>query len=120
MDYVLEPGIWLLAVLILSAIGVAANFALYELGKKGRHAVEERFPKVGPEHWQRVQDLYQRFGSWALLLSGIPLLGPLVSTAAGVFDVRLPIFVILVLVCQLIRNTMIVMAAVGAFSLVMG
>ena len=120
MDYVLEPGMWLLAVLLLSTIGVAANFGLYEIGKQGRTAIEERYPKIGPEQWQRVQSLYQRFGSWALLLSGIPLLGPLVASAAGAFDIRLPTFFILVLVSQLLRNTLIVMAAVGTFSLVAG
>lgn len=120
MDYVLNPGIWLLAVLVLSLIGMAANFGLYELGKQGRCAVEERFPSVSQEHWQRLEGLYQRYGSWALLLSGLPLLGPLVSSAAGVFSVKLRTFIMLVLVAQLVRNALIVMAAVGTYSLVTG
>ena len=90
---ILEPWAWLL-VILLSLLGVVGNLTLYKLGKEGLEAVVSRFPRINPARWQRAGELFETRGSWILLLSCLPGLGLLLSTAAGAFDVKLHEFVL--------------------------
>ena len=107
MELLLEPIAWLI-VLLLSILGVVGNLALYRIGKGGADAIRERFPRIKPEQWQRVKSLFDEHGSLALLLSGVPLLGSLLTTAAGAFDVGLLQFILFVFVAKFVRNWLIV------------
>ena len=107
MDLLLEPLVWLL-VIVFSVLGVFGNLALYGVGKRGYDAVRERFPRVKPERWERVAKLYEEHGSLALLLSGVPVLGSLLTTAAGAFGVRVPAFILFVFIAKFVRNWLIV------------
>ncbi len=106
MDLLLEPLAWLLVILV-SVLGVIGNLALYSVGKRGYDAVRDRFPQIKRERWERVATLYERHGSLALLLSGVPVLGSLLTTAAGAFGVRLPVFVLFVFIAKCVRNWLI-------------
>lgn len=119
MELLLEPVAWLIVV-ALSGLGVAGNLALYQLGKRGGDAVLKRFPRIKPEQWQRVKRLYDEHGSLALLLSGIPVLGSLLTTAAGAFDVRLFPFVLFVFIAKLVRNWLIVVVPLEIYRLITG
>lgn len=116
MHLLADPIAWLV-VLLLSALGVVGNVALYQVGKQGFDAIRERLPRVKPEQWQKVKGLYDRFGAWALLLSGIPVLGSLLTTGAGAFGVALPSFVVLVFVAKLVRNWLIVVVPIEIYLL---
>ena len=74
MDMLSEPKAWLLVVL-LSTLGTVGNLALYKLGKEGLEVVISRFPRIKPERWHRARELFEKRGSWILLLSGVPGLG---------------------------------------------
>ncbi len=116
MDLLLDPTAWLI-VLLLSILGVVGNLALYHIGKGGVDAIRERFPQVKPEQWQRVKRLYDEHGSLALLLSGLPVLGSLLTTAAGAFDVGLFSFVLFVFIAKLVRNWLIVVIPLEIYRL---
>ena len=107
MELLLEPIAWLI-VLLLSILGVVGNQALYRIGKGGADAIRERFPRIKTEQWQRVKSLFDEHGSLALLLSGVPVLGSLLTTAAGAVDVRLFSFVACVFIAKFVRNWPIV------------
>ena len=117
MELLVEPAAWLI-VLLLSILGVAGNLALYQVGKRGVDAIRERFPQVKDEQWLRVKKLYDEHGSLALLLSGVPLLGSLLTTAAGAFDVRPFSFVVFVFVAKLVRNWLIVVVPLEIYRLI--
>jgi membrane protein YqaA with SNARE-associated domain len=103
----LEPIAWLL-VLLFSLLGVIGNLALYRLGKGGIEAVQSRFSRIKPEKWQRAQELYEKRGSWILVISGIPVVGLTLTTVAGAFGVRIVPFVIWVMIGKLLRNWLLV------------
>ena len=65
---IFELWAWLL-VILLSALGVVGNLALYKLGKEGQEAVASRFPRIDPARWKRAGELFETRGSWILLLS---------------------------------------------------
>jgi membrane protein YqaA with SNARE-associated domain len=110
LDLFFEPIAWL-GVVLLSMLGVVGNFALYQLGKRGLEPVRERFPRTRPEEWQRVGRLYRERESWFLLLSAVPVLGALLTTAAGAFGVTTLAFLFWVLIAKLARNWLLVVIA---------
>ncbi len=107
MELLLKPSAWLVVVLV-SLLGTVGNLALYNIGKQGVEAVVSRFPQIDPERWKRVERLYEEHGSLVLLLSGVPVLGSLITTAAGAFGVELPAFLFLVIIAKMIRNWLLV------------
>ncbi len=107
MDLLLKPQAWLI-VLLFTMLGVVGNLALYQVGKRGVGAVQKRFPQITPERWRRVQELYERRGSWILLLSAVPALGALLTTAAGAFGVTQLSFLFWVTIAKLARNWLVV------------
>lgn len=115
MDLLLEPEAWL-AVIAFSVLGSLGNLALYEVGKQGVDAIRKRFPRIKTEQWLRVKGLYDRYGGWVLLLSGVPVLGSLLTTAAGAFGVPRPAFLILVTIGKLWRNWLLVILVAGTYN----
>jgi len=115
MNLLLDPMAWLIVV-ALSVLGSVGNLALYQVGKQGVDAVRKRFPSIRPEQWQRVKRLYDNYGGWVLLLSGVPLLGSLLTTAAGAFGVPRPAFLLLVTVGKMLRNWLLAILLFGTYS----
>jgi membrane protein YqaA with SNARE-associated domain len=114
-----DPVAWLVVV-GLSLLGAIGNLALYQVGKQGVDAIRQRFPRIKDEQWQRVKRLYDEHGSLVLLLSGVPVLGSLLTTAAGAFDVRMFQFVLFVFIAKLVRNWLIVVVPLEIYRLMVG
>lgn len=115
MDLLLDPTAWLIVV-AFSLVGSIGNLALYQVGKRGVDTIRKRFPRVKPEQWQRVERLYDNYGGWVLLLSGVPLLGSLLTTAAGAFGVPRPAFLLLVTIGKMLRNWLLVILVAGTYN----
>ena len=114
-----EPWAWLL-VILLSLLGIVGNLTLYKIGKEGQEAVASRFPRIDPARWKRAVELFETRGSWILLLSCLPGLGLLLSTAAGAFGVKLHEFLMWALVAKMARNWLLLIIVVNVYRLVMG
>jgi membrane protein YqaA with SNARE-associated domain len=115
MDLLLDPIAWLIVV-AFSILGSIGNLALYQMGKQGVDVIRKRFPRIKPEQWQRVKRLYDNYGGWVLLLSGVPVLGSLLTTAAGAFGVPRPVFLLLVTVGKMWRNWLLAILLVGTYN----
>jgi membrane protein YqaA with SNARE-associated domain len=115
MELFLDPTAWLIVV-AFSVLGSIGNLALYQAGKQGVDAIRQRFPRIKDEQWQRVKDLYDNSGGWVLLLSGIPLLGSLLTTAAGAFGVPRPAFLLLVTIGKMLRNWLLAILFYGTYN----
>jgi membrane protein YqaA with SNARE-associated domain len=103
MEGLLDPTLWI-TVLIISLLGVVAKLAYYNVGKRGEDSVLEHIPRITPERWDSLATSYAKRGSVMLLLASIPIAGSAITVAAGAFETRVGIFVILVLISNLIRN----------------
>jgi membrane protein YqaA with SNARE-associated domain len=119
MYLLLDPRAWLIVV-AFTVLGLVGNLALYQVGKKGVDSIRERFPSITPERWERVKRLYDNYGGWVLLLSGVPVLGSMLTTAAGAFDVRLFTFVVFVFISKLVRNWLIIVIPLEIYLLTVG
>jgi membrane protein YqaA with SNARE-associated domain len=115
----LEVKVWLFVV-GLSVLGTAATLAYYYLGKEGYEAVLKRFPQIERGQWDRVQSLYDRYGAILLFLSSIPMIGVLLTTAAGALGIRIVVFFSWVLLGRLARNVAVLLLLDQAAGLLLG
>ena len=115
MELLLDPTAWLIVV-ALSVLGSVGNLALYQVGSQGVDAIRQRFPRIKDEQWLRVKRLYDKYGGWILLLSGIPVLGSLLNTAAGAFGVPRPAFLLLVTISKMLRNWLLAILVYGTYN----
>ena len=96
------------------------NLILYKLGQGGTEAVLQRFSRINPKRLYRARELVDERGSWILLLSGIPGLGMVLVTAAGILGTRLIKFLLWVLISLWVRNWLVLIAVVEGYQLVAG
>ena len=107
MEGLIDPTMWIM-VLIVSLVGVATKLAYYNIGKRGKDSVLEHIPRITPERWESLGASYEKRGSVMLLLASIPVIGSAIAAAAGAFEARVGMFVVLVLISNLIRNWLLV------------
>jgi membrane protein YqaA with SNARE-associated domain len=114
MDMLREPLAWLLVVLV-SLIGALTELAFYKLGQEGYERVASRFPQINPEQWERAHDLFEKRGSWILLLSGVPGLNVVLVTAAGALGVRVAEFILWATIGKALRNWLVLIAGAEVY-----
>jgi membrane protein YqaA with SNARE-associated domain len=119
MGVFLDIRVWL-AVLAISALGTVTTLAYYYLGKQGAKAVLERVPQITEERWDRAQHLYQEYGTKLLFMSGLPVVGVLLQSAAGALGVGLAAYVVWVLFGRLVRNWVLLLLFDQALGLFVG
>jgi membrane protein YqaA with SNARE-associated domain len=57
---------------------------------------------------EQASEYFQRFGSWPLLFSWVPVIGDPMTIAAGVLRIRLPVFIPLVLIGKAARYAAVI------------
>ena len=107
IDYLTDPKLWLL-IIILGIWGAVARLPNYYGGQLGRKKIEEAYPRIKPESWDRAQDFFDRLGPIPLLFASIPLLGSILTIAAGMAGIERLIFLITVTISKIIRNWLLV------------
>jgi membrane protein YqaA with SNARE-associated domain len=116
MDVLFSLRYWLL-IGAISLIGTSANLANYYIGRSGSHAVFERHPDLeASKTWVRVNNWFQRWGSRTLALSAVPVLGTALAAAAGIFEIRMAVFLAYVIVGKIVRNWLLLLLFLGVLS----
>ena len=108
IDVLTDPKIWLF-VLVLSVLGSLARLPNYYAGFRGKDAIESLYPRIKPETWERTLAWYQRLGPLPLLVASIPLVGTVLTIAAGMAGVGRIGFIFWVVVSKVIRNWIILL-----------
>ncbi|MDF9441301.1 DedA family protein [Stenotrophomonas acidaminiphila] len=103
------PRAWLL-IAVASVGNVLGSVINWWLGRGLLHFRERRWFPVSAQALERAQARYQRFGSWSLLLSWVPIIGDPLTLAAGVMKEPLWRFLLLVTLAKTGRY--LVLAAV--------
>ena len=106
---------WLLAALLVNgfdasivvAVATVGNscgaLTTYAIGLWGGPFLVQRVLRVSPESQQRSEHSFVRYGSWALLLSWVPILGDPLCLVAGVLRTGFWRFIVLVSVGKFVR-----------------
>lgn len=100
----LQRGFDPVVLVSVATVGNTAGATLnWVLGKYLQRLQERRWFYFSREQVEKAQRYFQRFGKYSLLLSWLPVVGDLLTLAAGIFNVRLVPFFILVGAGKLLR-----------------
>jgi len=106
---------WLLAVLLVNGFDPAIVVSVatvgnscgalttYAIGLWGGPFLIRLILRISPENQVSAERFFTRYGSWALLLSWVPVLGDPLCLAAGILRTRLWRFLLLVATGKLLR-----------------
>ena len=89
-----------------NTLGAVANWCLGH--SLMRFAGSRWFPATA-RRIEQASRYFQRFGSWPLLFSWLPVIGDPMTVAAGVLRIRLPLFIPLVLIGKAARYCAVVL-----------
>ena len=104
-----DPTILVLVATLGNTAGACVNWLL---GKYLAQLQHKRWFYFRPEQVARAQLYFGRYGKWSLLLAWLPVVGDLLTLAAGILQVRLTVFVVLVGAGKLLRYLLIVQLVV--------
>jgi membrane protein DedA with SNARE-associated domain len=104
-------------VLIWVAIGVFNKLVYYEAGERGGKAALNKIHGYTPERAKKFHDLYDRWGSPLLLLASVPVIGSVITVLGGIGGVAMPVFIVMVVISNLVRNWLIIILSGGVMQL---
>lgn len=117
---------WLLATLLLHGgdpfllvtIATCGNLlgalSTWMVGRYGGEFLIRRCLRINAEAQKGAEERYARYGIWTLLLSWVPIIGDPLCLIAGIFRVRLTLFIPLVGVGKLGRYLILAWAVTSA------
>ena len=110
---------WLLVALILQshsvenvvAVATLGNYlgacTTYAIGIWGSTFIMEKILRIDGEQFQRASRLYQRYGSWSILLSWVPIIGDPLCLVGGTLRLNFLQFSLLAFSGKLARYALI-------------
>jgi membrane protein DedA with SNARE-associated domain len=104
-------------VLIWVAFGVINKLVYYEAGEHGGKTALNKIHGYTPERAEKFHNLYDRWGSPLLLLASVPVIGSVVTVLGGVGRVAMPVFIVMVVISNLVRNWLIIILSGGVVGL---
>lgn len=97
-----------LLVAVATVGNTAGSLVNWLLGKYLQQLQHKRWFYFSPVQVQKAEAHYQRFGCYSLLFAWLPVVGDLLTLAAGIFNVRPVPFLILVGAGKLLRYLAVV------------
>lgn len=89
----LNPALLVAVATLGNTAGSAVNWLL---GKYLQRLQHKRWFYFSPQQIAKAQAYFQRFGKYSLLFAWLPVVGDLLTLAAGIFNVRIGAFLLLV------------------------
>lgn len=99
-------GTLFLAATIGNVLGAVVNWLLGRWFM--RYAGHRWFPAAA-KRIEQASAAFERYGSWPLLFSWLPIIGDPLTVAAGVLNIRLPVFVALVSIGKALRYAAVIL-----------
>jgi len=75
----------------------------YYIGLAGRTQLIEKYLHINAAQMEHAQVWFEKYGSWSLLFTWVPVLGDALPVAAGIMKLKFGIFSILVFAGKLFR-----------------
>ncbi|EED30429.1 membrane protein [gamma proteobacterium NOR5-3] len=104
-----DPGLLLLTATLGNTLGSVVNWAI---GRQLLKFQDKRWFYFSPAQITRAQRWFQRRGIWSLLFAWLPIGGDALTLIAGVMNVRLSTFLILVGIGKALRYGFVLLIAI--------
>jgi membrane protein YqaA with SNARE-associated domain len=103
-----------LALLIVATVGnVAGSTVNYALGRWGANTIFHRWFQLTPHQVNTAVQKFNRHGKWSLLFSWLPIIGDPLTFIAGMFKVKIFLFLVLVTIGKFGRYWVITQAVLA-------
>lgn len=117
LNLFLDWKLWGLDVL-LALITVSASVAKYEIGKGGFKTLQEHYPRLKAETWEKAKGYFDRWGAPFILISFVPILTWIIPAAAGAFGIGFRTFLVFAFLAKVIRYWILILLFFGAYQVV--
>ena len=92
-----SQGFALEETVIIATIGnYLGSCTTYAIGQYGSEYIIKKLLRIGTAQQKQAQNFYEKYGSWSLFLSWLPVIGDPICLIAGIFKVHWLRFSILV------------------------
>ncbi len=92
-----SPGVLMLTGTLGNVLGSVVN---WWLGSYLIHFKEKKWFPIKEKAIKKAERIYQKWGVWSLLFAWMPVIGDPLTLLAGVFQVRLSMFLLLVIISK--------------------
>lgn len=106
-----DPALLLLTATLGNTLGAVVNWLI---GRQLLKFQDKRWFYFSPAQIDRAQRWFQRRGVWSLLFAWLPIGGDALTLIAGVMNVRLPTFLVLVGIGKALRYGFVLLIAIYA------
>ena len=89
----------------------------YLIGLRGSRWLIENLLRINPQQQQRAKNWFERYGSWALLFSWLPIVGDPLCLVAGILRHRFGKFILLVGIGKTARYSLVALLTLTGNSL---
>lgn len=90
-------------VIIATVANVLGSTVNYFMGRWGADSLLHRWFTLSPSQITSSKDRFKRYGTWSLLFAWLPIIGDPLTFLAGVLNLRLRTFLVLVTLGKLAR-----------------
>lgn len=113
--YQMPDSAWLL--IVVASIGnILGSCMNWYLGMKIEQFKHQKWFPVSSEKLQQAQHIYQKYGSWSLLLSWLPVIGDPITLIAGLLKENFWRFMVIVSLAKTGRYIFIYLLFLGLFN----
>ena len=106
--YYLQNDKYIVLLLITAGLGnTLGSIINYYIGKKGSEYLVKK-EKISTARLQKSEDIFKKYGGYALLLSWMPIIGDPLTLVAGMLDYEIKQFIILVAISKFGRYMLII------------
>ncbi len=112
--YHLPNSAWLL-IAVASVGNILGSCVNWYLGLKIEQFKHKKWFPVSVGRLAQAQQVYQKYGSWSLLLSWVPVIGDPITLIAGLLKEKFWRFICIVSIAKTVRYIFIYMIFLGLF-----
>lgn len=90
-------------VIVATAGSFLGSLTTYLLGYWGVHKLSNRFEIISPAKYEKGLKMFEKYGSWLLLFTSVPIIGDVFPFIAGAVRYDFKKFSVLIIIGKLVR-----------------
>ena len=111
-----QYNIWI--VILVATVGnYLGSFVNYYIGIKGRNTILHKIVHFKDKDIEKASKLFDKYGSWVLFFSWIPIIGDPLTFVAGILKYDFYKFTIFVFLGKLFRYIVVALVVLGVIAL---
>ncbi|NOR85816.1 DedA family protein [archaeon] len=111
-----QHNIWVI-VLVATLGNYLGSFVNYYIGLKGRNTILHKIIRFSDNDIEKSRKLFNKYGSWVLFFSWVPIIGDPLTFVAGILNYDLKKFTFFVFFGKLFRYSFVALVVIGVIAM---